>query len=172
MLRALSTKPISLAQIALMKTKQGLRGASQPAIQSVSHPPPPLQTHMYCPIKVFYSSLCAQADCHRLPSSKQSGQGKLISLSGPDRPRRVMLPALTLHHLWVGTGAWAQGYKRPGEVQTTLPPPTNLYVWTNCQSGISARISFECPEAGLRDFTLASRSRVVLQHTVDFCQPS
>lgn len=38
-------KPISLAQIALMKTKQGLKEAnSQPASQSVNTPHPPLPT--------------------------------------------------------------------------------------------------------------------------------
>lgn len=47
---------------------------------------------------------------------------------------------LTLHHQWVGTGAWAQDYKRLGGVRSKHPsPPSSLTpsynrVWSNCQS--------------------------------------
>ncbi|CAB1428024.1 unnamed protein product [Pleuronectes platessa] len=77
--------------------------------------------------------------------------GELISLSGLDRPRSVMLPALTLHHQWVGTGAWAQGYKRPGGVRS-VPSHCPFYhsVWTNCQSkdGVWMCLCARSPEHG------------------------
>lgn len=66
----------------------------------------------------------------------------------------MMLHALTLHHLWVGTGAWAPGYKRPGGVQCMLPDPSQHYVWTHSQCvDLSGSV---CPEARGLDFTLAA----------------
>lgn len=109
------------AKVTVMKTKRAERGASKAAntaSQSANAPP----TRMHCPIKVLRSPLCTQARCHRLPSSKQSRWGEVnLTLLDPDRRRCVIPPALTLYHLWVGTGAWAHGYKRPDEVWTRLP---------------------------------------------------
>lgn len=141
-------RPFLTLTVAVKKTKRAERGASEAASrasQSVSPPP----TRAHCPIKVLRSSLCAQARCHKLPGSKQSRWGEVnLTLQDPDRRRCVMPPALTLHHLWVGTGAWAHGYKRPDEVWSRLPdpsPPLSPAFFLLCldqlPAGKSARIS-------------------------------
>lgn len=42
---------------------------------------------------------------------------------------------LTVHHLWVGTGAWAAGYKRPEGLRSMPPLPSLPTLCLDCQFG-------------------------------------
>lgn len=121
-----------------------LRVAQLTACQLASQEIMPSPTHVYCPVKVF--------SVPWLPSSKPS-----VSLSSPDRTQRVSFLLLTRHHPWVGTGAWAAGYKRPEGLRSMPPHPPPKSLLTLC---------LDCQFREPVELFLSGAARMTLSRTV------